>query len=142
MGLDKVSEGYKVSVIDSDNQSFSFITRILINCAGLESDRVADMVGIEIKSAGYTLKFCKGDYFSVGNRKNLLVNHLVYPMPQLKGTVLGIHATLDIQGRLRLGPNHYYIDRDKLDYSVDESRKEEFYISAKRFLPFIELVKT
>lgn len=137
--IDKLSDGYKVGVIDTDGEYFSFITRILINSAGLESDKIAELVGIDIDKARYNLKYCKGDYFSVGNNKNKLVAHLVYPVPTIDGTTLGIHATLDIQGRLRLGPDDYYIPRGNPDYSVDESKKEVFYQSVKKFLPFIEL---
>jgi L-2-hydroxyglutarate oxidase LhgO len=49
---------------------------------------------------------------------------------------MGIHATLDIEGRMRLGPNARYID--EIDYKVDEAQKEFFYRSVKDFLPFIE----
>lgn len=133
VGIEKISGKYKVRIIDSDGEHFSFTTRVLINCAGLESDKISELVGI----GSYKLKYCKGDYFSVGNNKSSLITHLIYPVP--KGTNLGIHATLDVQGRLRLGPDDYYISKEKLDYSVDESKKVLFYRSVKRFLPFIEL---
>lgn len=148
VGIEKVpKKGYKVTV--DNRERYSFITKILINSAGLESDKIAELVGIDIDKAGYRLKFCKGDYFSVGNNKNTLINHLIYPVPPVEGTGLGIHSTLDIQGRLRLGPDDYYITRDKfvvgqtslsvINYSVDESKKEAFWNSVKKFLPFIEL---
>jgi L-2-hydroxyglutarate oxidase LhgO len=138
VGIDRSSSGYKVTTIDSDGERYSFSTGTVINCAGLESDRVAEMVGIDIEKAGYELKFCKGNYFSVGNGKNKLIGRLVYPVPSVDGTGLGIHATLDIQGRLRLGPDDYYMSENVTDYSVDESRKEMFYESGKRLFPFIE----
>jgi L-2-hydroxyglutarate oxidase LhgO len=49
---------------------------------------------------------------------------------------MGIHATLDIEGRMRLGPNARYME--DIDYRVDEAQKEFFYRSVKDFLPFIE----
>ncbi|MDY6893341.1 MAG: FAD-dependent oxidoreductase, partial [Chloroflexota bacterium] len=48
----------------------------------------------------------------------------------------GIHATLDIERRMRLGPNARYVS--EIDYTVDESQKEVFYRSVKAFLPFID----
>jgi len=137
-GIEKVSEGYKVTISDDSQKHFSFATKILINCAGLDSDKIAELVGIDTEKASYVLKFCKGDYFSVGNGKNRLLSHLIYPVPESSFTGLGIHATLDLQGDLRLGPDDYYIDKDKTDYSVEESKKESFHASVKRFLPFIK----
>jgi len=135
IGVDKISGGYKVRVKDSQG-SFSFITKVLINCAGLHSDEVARMVGIDVDEAGYKLHWCKGEYFSVGNGKNKLVSRLIYPVPKAGEGGTGIHVTLDLNGRMRLGPNAYYVD--DIDYSVDSLQRKAFYESAVRFLPFIE----
>ncbi len=135
VGIDKTSVGYKVRVEDSYG-SFSFTTAVIINCAGLHSDEVAEMVGINIAKAGYKLHYCKGEYFSVGNQKNKLVSRLVYPVPKTGEGGHGIHATLDLDARMRLGPNACYVDR--IDYSVDNSQKRAFYESAIKILPFVE----
>jgi len=135
VGIDKISGGYKVRVEDSQ-EIFSFITKVLINCAGLHSDEVARMVGIDVDEAGYKLHWCKGEYFSVGNSKNKLVSRLIYPVPKAGEGGTGIHVTLDLNERMRLGPNACYVD--EIDYSVDSLQKKTFYESAVRFLPFIE----
>ena len=57
-------------------------------------------------------------------------------MPEPNITSVGIHATVDLEGKIRLGPNARYVD--EIDYRVDESQKDFFYQSVKRFLPFIE----
>ena len=57
-------------------------------------------------------------------------------MPELKGTGLGVHVTLDLEGRMRLGPNTEYVDG--IDYTVDSRHKQTFYNSAKKMLHFIE----
>lgn len=49
---------------------------------------------------------------------------------------LGIHLTLDLDGRMRLGPGTRYVSR--LDYTVDAKHKKLFYDSGRRFLPFLE----
>jgi len=136
VGLEKVSAGYKVTVEENDKGEFSFTTRILINCAGLYCDKIAELAGIDIARAGYRLHYCKGEYFTVGNGKNKLVKRLIYPVPEVKGTGLGVHVTLDLEGRMRLGPNTQYVD--SIDYAVDSRHKDGFYDSAKKMLPFTE----
>ena len=135
VGIEKLSDGYRVTVEDASSPH-TFKTEVLINCAGLHSDKVAQLAGIDITEAGYNLHYCKGEYFSVGNSKNRLIKMLIYPVPQPSIEGLGIHATLDIEGRMRLGPNTRYVS--EIDYKVDESQRESFYRSVKTFLPFIE----
>jgi len=135
IGIDKIPGGYKVRVEDSQG-SFSFITKVLINCAGLHSDEVAGMAGIDVKEADYKLHWCKGEYYSVSSRKSKLVDRLIYPVPKAGEGGSGIHVTLGLNGRMRLGPNAYYVD--EIDYSVDSLQKKAFYESVVRFLPFIE----
>jgi len=137
--IEKMNDGYKVSVKDAQAEDFSFKTKILINSAGLNSDLLAGLVGIDIDSSSYRLKYSKGQYFRVANRKANFISRLIYPVPNLKSGGLGIHATLDLGGGLRLGPDDEYITRENPDYSVDVQRKEIFYQSIKSFLSFIEL---
>jgi len=135
VGIEKVADGYKVTVEDGTGK-FSFITRIVINCAGLHCDKVAELAGIDIAKAGYQLHYCKGEYFSVGSGKNTLVKRLIFPVPPPKLTGVGIHVTFDLEGRMRLGPSIHYVD--SIDYAVDNQHKQFFYNSVRRFLPFIE----
>jgi L-2-hydroxyglutarate oxidase LhgO len=100
----------------------------------LNSEKIAQLAGIDINRAGYRLYYCKGEYFSVGNSKNRLIKRLIYPVPETAGMV--IHVTLDLEGKMRLGPSARYVD--EIDYNVDESNRGAFYRSVKRFLPFIE----
>ena len=136
VGIEKLSDGYKITVEEGNKSRYSFATRILINCAGLQCDKVAELAGIDIAKAGYRLHYSKGEYFSVGNNKGRLVNRLIYPVPEIEFTGLGVHVTLDLEGRMRLGPNAEYVD--SIDYSVDSRHKDEFYSSAKKMLPFLE----
>ncbi|MBU2541216.1 MAG: NAD(P)/FAD-dependent oxidoreductase [Candidatus Omnitrophica bacterium] len=132
--IEKSNSGYKVTVEDKSEGAFSFSTKVFINSAGLNSDKIAKMVGIEEDE--YRLKYCKGDYFRTSNKKGKLVNRLVYPVPKNKGAGLGIHATLDLGGSLRLGPDDEYVQ--DLDYNIDGTKQRLFYDSVKHFLPFIE----
>jgi L-2-hydroxyglutarate oxidase LhgO len=135
VGIEKAAEGYEVSVEDGGGES-SFVTRVLVNSAGLYSDRVAEMAGIDIARAGYRLYYGKGEYFSLKSRQGTRVDRLIYPVPPSGIAGVGIHITFDLEGRVRLGPNVNYVDG--LDYAVDNRHKKLFYDSAKRLLPAIE----
>jgi L-2-hydroxyglutarate oxidase LhgO len=106
-----------------------------VNCAGLNSDRIAQLAGIDVAKAGYRLHYCKGEYFSLSSKCRNVVNRLIYPTPEQAGH--GIHVTLGLDGRARLGPNARYVEA--IDYGVDETQRQAFYNSAKRFLPLVEL---
>ncbi len=133
--IERLSDGYEVTVKNGSG-TFTFKTEILINCAGLHSDKIAQLAGIDTQEAGYQLYYCKGEYFSVGNRKNELVERLIYPVPEPDTGGVGIHTVLDVEGRMRLGPNARYVDN--IDYRVDESQQQIFHDCVRRFLPFID----
>jgi len=132
----KITDGYKLTINEND-KPFSFTASVVINAGGLYADKIAAMVGIHEPS--YTLYYWKGEYFSVANGKHKLINHLIYPIPYQNNTGLGIHATLDINHRLKLGPNALFLPSKTLDYKVDKDHCESVYNAAKKFLPFIEL---
>lgn len=135
--ITKLKAGFKVNIRDADGSDFSFVTGILINCAGLNSDSVAELSGIDTQEANYRLKFCKGEYFRASGRKSRLIKHLVYPVPD--AVSLGIHATPDLQGSLRLGPDAQYIEQEQANYSIDDSKKAHFAQAVNKFLPFIKV---
>ncbi|HTZ41695.1 MAG TPA: NAD(P)/FAD-dependent oxidoreductase [Candidatus Omnitrophota bacterium] len=130
MQIEKAGNGYRLRTKSGEE----FLSRIVVNSAGLHSDKVAQLVGIDAKTAGYSLKFYKGEYFSVSPRHDRKLSHLVYPAPPKVG--LGIHAVLDLSGRLRLGPNAVPIN--EINYDVDPLHQEGFFQLAKRYLPFLE----
>lgn len=134
VGIDKVSGGYELEV-EEPGGSFSFRSRVVINCAGLDSDKVAAMCGIDVIKAGYKLYYQKGEFYSLSPAKGRMVNYLVYPfgLPKVTG---GIHNVPDVWGRTRLGPFFYYVD--EIGYAMDSSQKQFFYNSARRLFPFIE----
>ena len=135
VGIERRNDSYKVSVKDGSG-NFSITSRIVINCAGLQSDKVAAMAGIDVDRAGYRLHYCKGEYFSVGGGKARKIHHLVYPVPLPRLTGVGIHATLDMEGRMLLGPSAEFVD--SVDYAIDDRNRRMFYDGVKVFLPFIE----
>ena len=102
-----------------------------MNAAGLSGDAVAGLVGIDVVERGYRLHLCKGDYFSLAPGAPIRLNHLVYPVHTRSG--LGVHATLDLGGRIRFGPDTAYVDT--IDYDVDEVKAEGFAEAVRRYLP-------
>lgn len=128
-GIRKTISGFDVSGV-SVGEKFNVAAKTVINCAGLSSDKVAEMLELDADKLGYRLHYCKGDYFRVSGKPP--VKMLVYPVP--KGAGLGIHLTPDVAGSVRLGPNAYYVE--KLDYTV-ESNEKEFREDVERFVPLI-----
>jgi L-2-hydroxyglutarate oxidase LhgO len=128
---------YEVHIINPDGEPFSYTSRFLINCAGLEADRMAQSLGIDIEASHYQQYFWKGEYFSVSTRRHI-INKLVYPVPLPQNVGLGVHATIDLDGQIKLGPNARYLPERAYDYTVEADSQHVFYESASKFLPFIK----
>ncbi|HVT43817.1 MAG TPA: L-2-hydroxyglutarate oxidase [Thermoanaerobaculia bacterium] len=104
-----IRTGSPVRSIDSRSSSLVVITgsaeieaRQLINCAGLHSDRVARMAGVEppVRIVPF-----RGEYWSIREERSFLVKELVYPVPDPRFPFLGIHLTRGIDQRVHAGPN-------------------------------------
>jgi L-2-hydroxyglutarate oxidase LhgO len=136
IGIDRLAAGYRISVRQPDGQPFSFLSRVVVNSAGLNSDTLSAMAGIYDQS--YIIHPCKGDYFRLSASRSRLINRLIYPLPEAKDAGLGIHATPELGGGVRVGPDAQYIDKGKIDYSIDGKKKRQFYRQIRRLLPFVE----
>lgn len=132
----KTAEGYLVTLLDSDGRSFSFTSGIVINSAGLAADKVSEMAGIS--DDNLKILFCKGEYFRVKPPKNKLINRLIYPVPHHNMEGIGIHVTIDMGGGVKLGPDVKYLESNIYDYRLTPSKQEAFWLSARKFLPFLE----
>ncbi len=119
--------GYEIV---SGEDDYTFQSRIVINAAGLHSDHIAQLAGLDVDALGYRLHYCKGDYFSYSGISP--VHRLIYPVPHEDLTGLGVHATLDLGGRLRFGPDTEFVDR--LDYTIDDRKRETFFTSACKII--------
>jgi L-2-hydroxyglutarate oxidase LhgO len=62
---------------------------------------------------------------------------LIYPVPQPAG--LGIHATIDLAGRIRFGPDAVYVDR--IGFEVDPAKATGFREAVTRYLPGLAQVE-
>ncbi len=95
----------------------------LVNAAGPWAQ---DLVGVVM--GGVPQRFlAKGHYFAYQGKSPF--RHLVYPLPSDGG--LGVHATNDLSGAARFGPDVQWVDA--IDYDFDESRKQDFVASIRNF---------
>lgn len=90
------------SEIVLDTESGEVHTRNLINCAGLQSDRVARMAGIDPKLQ--IIPF-RGEYYELVHEREHLVKNLIYPVPDPRFPFLGVHFTRMVHGGVEAGPN-------------------------------------
>ncbi len=79
-----------------------FSARYVINCAGLQADRVALMMGAQLD---VQIVPFRGEYFTIRPESASLVNGLIYPVPDPKLPFLGVHFTKRIDGSVEAGPN-------------------------------------
>jgi len=99
-----------------------------INAAGLSAHMVAGALrGLEPRFVP-PVYFAKGSYFSTSGKP---FSRPIYPLPENAG--LGIHATVDLSGQVRFGPDVEWVE--SLDYAVDPGRADSFYEAVRRYYP-------
>lgn len=74
----------------------------LINCGGLQSDRVARLCGLD---PGLQIVPFRGEYYALVPEKRSLVKGLIYPVPDPRFPFLGVHFTRTVHGEVEAGPN-------------------------------------
>ncbi|HEY5667165.1 MAG TPA: NAD(P)/FAD-dependent oxidoreductase [Gammaproteobacteria bacterium] len=126
--LHVTSTGIRIEICSGNDRS-ELVARTVVNCAGLGAlDIARHCDGIDQTDLPTPL-FAKGNYFVFSGKSPFRT--LVYPLPQEGG--LGIHATHDLGGKLRFGPDVEWIDA--IDYTVDPDRRAAFGESIRRYWP-------
>ncbi|WP_300669507.1 NAD(P)/FAD-dependent oxidoreductase [Desulfoluna sp.] len=123
--------GSRLTVRYRDGREEAVTTRLLINAAGLFSDRMARLMGWETGDAA--LYWWKGEYAALDLSGGQL-NTLVYPVPEPSNAGLGTHLTPSLDGTVRLGPNALYLPGKREDYRVDPDHLPAFHQAASRYL--------
>lgn len=77
-------------------------SRFLINCAGLQCDRVARLCGL---NPGVQVIPFRGEYYELVPERQYLVKNLIYPVPDPRFPFLGVHFTRMVHGGIEAGPN-------------------------------------
>ncbi len=96
-----ISSKNNISVIVSSKQSYE--TKLVVNCAGLYSDKVGQMT--DSKADNLKIIPFRGEYFEIKPEKQYLVKNLIYPVPDPNFPFLGVHFTRMIHGGVEAGPN-------------------------------------
>jgi L-2-hydroxyglutarate oxidase LhgO len=121
--------GGRIAVETAGADPMTLSCDLLVNSAGLGAQQVAaSLQGLAAQSVP-PLHLAKGNYFALTGRSPF--SRLIYPMPD--GAWLGVHATLDLGGRCRFGPDLHWVDT--LDYDVDDHALPAFYDSVRRWWP-------
>jgi L-2-hydroxyglutarate oxidase len=100
-GIDVRTDGVTVTY-ESGAGSGEVRADLLVNCAGLQSDRIARMAGQrpEVQIVPF-----RGEYYELVEAKRSLVRGLIYPVPDPDLPFLGVHLTRMIDGSVHAGPN-------------------------------------
>lgn len=80
----------------------TFEAQYVINCAGLQSDRIAKMGNVDPQAKIVPFR---GEYYELTPAKRHLVKGLIYPVPNPDFPFLGVHFTRMIDGSVHAGPN-------------------------------------
>lgn len=104
-------------------------SKILVNSAGFRAPTVARMINGFPAARIPPELYAKGNYFSFSGKPPF--SRLIYPIPEPGG--LGVHVTVDLAGQVRFGPDVEWVDR--VDYSVDPRRADQFYSAIRRYWP-------
>ena len=105
----EIRTGSRVLSVKADGSGYvletaggEFRTKFLANCAGLYSDRVARLCGVEPK---LQIVPFRGEYYTLKKEKEHLVRNLIYPVPDPRFPFLGVHFTRMVKGGVEAGPN-------------------------------------
>jgi L-2-hydroxyglutarate oxidase LhgO len=132
--IDVAPDSIRLQVRSGDDQS-ELIAATVINSAGLQAGRLAaQCTGLD-DYVSPPIHLAKGNYFTYSGASPFQT--LIYPLPVDGG--LGIHATLDLGGRLRFGPDVEWIE--DIDYRVDPGRSAVFAESIQTYWPGLHAAK-
>lgn len=125
--------GFRVHTGGADPASIT--ARRLLNAAGLAAPSIARSIEGMPEAAVPGLWLAKGNYFRLPGRAPF--SHLIYPVPVDGG--LGVHATLDLAGNVRFGPDVEWLppgtDPQEIDYTVPTHRGAAFEEAVRRYWP-------
>lgn len=121
-------DGFEVRV--GGEEPMTLGCRLLVNAAGLGAPDAAGLIDGLDQEQVPTAYFAQGAYFSAAGVRAPF-RHLIYPIPEPGG--LGVHATLDLGGQVRFGPDVRWIDAPH--YEVDADRATSFYEAIRRYWP-------
>lgn len=111
-------------------EPISLLAKTVVNAAGHGAPGLAGSIDGIASGAVPRPHLARGNYFALSGVRSPF-RRLVYPVPEPGG--LGIHATLDLGGGVRFGPDVEWIET--MDHTVDPARGERFYAAIRRYWP-------
>lgn len=108
-----------------------FPCELLVNAAGLGAPAVAAVMANLPAETVPEPRYAKGSYFKLSGVRPPF-HTLVYPVPEPGG--LGVHATIDLAGAVRFGPDVEWVGGAD-DFTVDEARANHFYARIRAYWP-------
>lgn len=96
-----ITKGQTLSIVETTRGTYE--TKLVINCAGLYSDKVAQMSQrdpLDVRIIPF-----RGEYYKLRADKEYLVKNLIYPVPDPNFPFLGVHFTRMKKGGVEAGPN-------------------------------------
>lgn len=132
MRIEPAKPGFLLDVVDADGEQTTISSRQLVIAAGIHSPALVRSIPGLARFAPQITQYSRGCYFDLSGTQPF--SRLIYPVPGVGE--LGIHATLDLAGRTRFGPDSEWID--KPDYQIDPRRADQFYRAVRRYYPALE----
>lgn len=99
--VESISTKNGVSIVKTSKNTYE--TKLVVNCAGLYSDKVGQMT--DERANNLRITPFRGEYFEIKPEKQYLVKNLIYPVPDPNFPFLGVHFTRMIHGGVEAGPN-------------------------------------
>jgi len=131
-GNDSANHGADDRANPDGADAFALEARLVVNCASLNATRIARRIDGVPAASIPTVRFAKGNYFSLSGHSPF--THLIYPLPEPSG--LGVHVTPDLGGQAKFGPDVEWLAPDApLDFDVDPRRAEVFVDVIRRYWP-------
>ncbi|MDA7084780.1 NAD(P)/FAD-dependent oxidoreductase [Pseudomonas sp. SA3-5] len=131
--LEPGPDGWIVSGTSS-GEAFQLEAQRVVNAGGLFAQQLARRTAGLAPAQIPPLHLCRGRYLGYSGRAPF--QHLIYPLPEANTSGLGIHATLDLGGQVRFGPDTEYLDH--IDYRVDEQLRAPFANAIRRYFPHLD----
>lgn len=150
---------YRIHLVDCIVQ-----TPLVFNCAGLYCEHVARILWRNTNTipfpSQYRIYYYKGQYFAYSpssSSTRIKIQHLIYPIPDVALKSLGIHATIDMNDRIKFGPDVHFVrpafsdeeieqitdemlSREEIfDYKVDQKYAKPFHVAVSTYLKNIQL---
>jgi L-2-hydroxyglutarate oxidase LhgO len=130
--IERMGGGFRVMI--GGTEPAEITCHRLVNSGGLGAHQVARRIECLSEQFIPKLVLAKGNYFGCAGKPAF--SHLIYPAPVEGG--LGVHATIDLAGRMRFGPDVEWLtttDPSEVDYAVDPQRADSFYDAIRCYWP-------